>query len=202
MSDPRQREPRTFQCRPALWQRFAELAERMDCSVDFLINDAMRLYARRLQERPAPSPSVRRGPRTAPPQLLVETRPPPPPRRTEPRSLPPPLPAEPRALPPPPPPRRSSAPRSLRIEYGAQGFPVTRPRFVIGRGKRVSDFVIKDPNVSRQHAVIEQRGFDYYVVDLGSTNGVLVDGARVHEHRIADGDVIEICGHTLRLCLS
>lgn len=227
MSDPRRREPRTFQCRPALWQRFAELALRMDCSVDFLINDAMRLYSRRLDERPGPTSAAARITRPAPPPP-----PPPPPPRDEPWAMPPPrdersasppprhdlrAPAPPRTerrappplplppeskLPPPPPPRRGSAPRSLRIEYGAQSFPVTRPRFVIGRGKRVSDFVIKDPNVSRQHAVIEQRGLDYYVVDLGSTNGVSIDGARVHDHRVADGDVIEICGHVLRLCLA
>ncbi len=34
-------------------------------------------------------------------------------------------------------------------------FPIAKDRFVIGRGKQSSDLTLKDPNVSRQHAMIE-----------------------------------------------
>jgi hypothetical protein len=52
-----------------------------------------------------------------------------------------------------------------------------------------------DPNVSRRHAEIRPSGAGYRVIDLGSTNGTLVNGQRVHEHQLRDGDVIT-CGAT------
>lgn len=47
-----------------------------------------------------------------------------------------------------------------------------------------------DPNVSRRHAEIRPAGSGYRLIDLGSTNGTLVNGQRVQEHQLADGDVI------------
>jgi pSer/pThr/pTyr-binding forkhead associated (FHA) protein len=58
--------------------------------------------------------------------------------------------------------------------------------------------VIKDPNVSRQHAVIEKHGDVYVIVDLGSTNGVVHEGRRVKQHIIEDGNLFYICEHELR----
>jgi hypothetical protein len=49
---------------------------------------------------------------------------------------------------------------------------------------------LADPNVSRRHAEIRPSGTGYRIVDLGSTNGTLVNGARVHEHELVDGDVV------------
>jgi hypothetical protein len=53
-----------------------------------------------------------------------------------------------------------------------------------------------DPNVSRRHAEIRPSGAGYRLVDLGSTNGTLVNGERVHEHQLRDGDTIT-CGATV-----
>jgi hypothetical protein len=47
-----------------------------------------------------------------------------------------------------------------------------------------------DPNVSRRHAEIRPSGAGYRLIDLGSTNGTLVNGQRVHEHQLVDGDTI------------
>lgn len=48
-----------------------------------------------------------------------------------------------------------------------------------------------DVNVSRYHAVIERRGADFWLIDLGSRNGTTVNGVPVTaEHRLRDGDVI------------
>lgn len=58
---------------------------------------------------------------------------------------------------------------------------------VIGRS-RDCDIVIADPNVSRRHAEIRLVGQDWIVSDLGSTNGVEVDGRRVGRHVLRDGD--------------
>jgi hypothetical protein len=44
MSDNRQ-TTRTFQCREALWACFEQMARELECSVDYLLNDAMKQYA-------------------------------------------------------------------------------------------------------------------------------------------------------------
>jgi hypothetical protein len=53
-----------------------------------------------------------------------------------------------------------------------------------------SNIVLADPNASRNHAEIRPRGNGYVVVDLGSTNGTKVNGARVAEKELDDGDLI------------
>ena len=45
-SDPNKKTPRTFQCRDSLWHKFEQMARELECSVDYLINDAMKQYAR------------------------------------------------------------------------------------------------------------------------------------------------------------
>jgi FHA domain-containing protein len=59
-------------------------------------------------------------------------------------------------------------------------------RSVLGRS-RDADVQIDDPNVSRRHAEIVQEGSAYWLVDLGSTNGIEVDGKRVQRARLDDG---------------
>ena len=50
------------------------------------------------------------------------------------------------------------------------------------------NIVLADPTVSRHHAEIRPRGTGYVVVDLGSTNGTRVNGVRITEQELADGD--------------
>ncbi len=83
------------------------------------------------------------------------------------------------------------------IRYQGQEFPVTKDKFVIGRGKQTSDLTIKDPNVSRQHAMIEFSGGQYVILDLGSTNGLDFSGQRLQRKVLLDGDVVRICDHEL-----
>ena len=49
-----------------------------------------------------------------------------------------------------------------------------------------------DPNVSREHATIRPDGNGFLLVDNGSTNQTLVNGAPVVSHRLVDGDRIEL----------
>ena len=50
---------------------------------------------------------------------------------------------------------------------------------------------LNDQNVSRRHAQINPARGAYVVVDLGSTNGTMVNGTRINgEHRLADGDIL------------
>lgn len=86
----------------------------------------------------------------------------------------------------------------LCIIYQGERHDVTKDRFVIGRGKQASDLMLKDPNVSRQHAMVEHQNGVYFIVDLGSTNGIEFNGQRILRKQIAEGDVFRICDHDLR----
>ena len=85
----------------------------------------------------------------------------------------------------------------LAIVFQGQTHPVTKDRFIIGRGKSTSDLTIRDPNVSRQHALVEFSGGNFYMVDMGSTNGIEFSGQRVQRKAIQNGDVFRICDHEL-----
>ncbi|MEY3014777.1 MAG: hypothetical protein RIT45_3512 [Pseudomonadota bacterium] len=52
--------------------------------------------------------------------------------------------------------------------------------------------VIEDGSVSRRHAAIKIDQMRYEIADLNSTNGVLVNGARIHKVFLKDGDKISI----------
>jgi predicted component of type VI protein secretion system len=64
-------------------------------------------------------------------------------------------------------------------------------RMTIGRS-RECELVIDDPNVSRRHAELRKTIDGWLVVDLGSTNGVKVNGRRVHEEVLRPGDSITL----------
>lgn len=66
------------------------------------------------------------------------------------------------------------------------------PVAVIGRS-RECDCVFDDQNVSRRHAELRRStSGDWQVVDLGSTNGVKVNGRRVDTSRLAPGDDVSL----------
>jgi len=62
---------------------------------------------------------------------------------------------------------------------------------LIGRSQDC-DIQLNDPNVSRRHAEIRQEETSYSIVDLGSTNGLEVNGQRVRQAKLEDGDRIVI----------
>jgi len=66
------------------------------------------------------------------------------------------------------------------------------PTAVLGRSKDC-DCTIRDPNVSRRHAELT-RGTtgDWQIADLGSTNGVKVNGRHVDASRLSPGDEVTI----------
>jgi pSer/pThr/pTyr-binding forkhead associated (FHA) protein len=83
----------------------------------------------------------------------------------------------------------------LVITCGASRAVVGKDRFIIGRGKSASDFVIKDPNMSRQHAMVEFVDGRFFIADMGSTNGIEFDGQRVARKAIHEGDRFRIGDH-------
>ncbi len=62
---------------------------------------------------------------------------------------------------------------------------------VIGRGSE-ADVRIDDPGVSRRHAELRLRDGRAQIVDLGSTNCVVVDGRRVDHAWLSDGTRIAL----------
>lgn len=88
--------------------------------------------------------------------------------------------------------------RPLYLMFENQWFEVDKEEYVIGRGQKFSDLPIKDANISRRHCSIVRRGPDYFIKDLGSTNGVEFEGTRVDNHKIVEGSVYFLCDHELR----
>jgi len=86
-------------------------------------------------------------------------------------------------LAPLPPSRRYSLAVILGASAG-QIYPITKPRIVMGRGVGC-DLQLPDSEVSRRHAVLDIRGDEAVLVDLGSANGTFVDGVRVQKVSIA-----------------
>jgi uncharacterized RDD family membrane protein YckC len=67
------------------------------------------------------------------------------------------------------------------------------PRSVLSIGRDPSnDLVLPDAMVSRRHAVVEYRGSQYFIRDCNSSNGSLVNGDRVSERSLRDGDLVAI----------
>ena len=80
------------------------------------------------------------------------------------------------------------------------GFPLDRERMILGRGPGV-DRAFNDPAMSRQHAAIEFSGGGFRIRDLGSTNGVLLNGASVQAAELRHGDRFEIGGQRFLLAV-
>lgn len=282
-NDASRKSPRQFQCRDQLWETFEQMARELECSIDYLINEAMKQYARQrsygtqtgagssrtpfpgardtgvdqpppqMQRQPLPPtapavpmarpsnpsaaptpppPAGGRLPPPPPPPPGGRLPPPPPPTtgRQPPVAAPPPISRGPMGGPPPlprgasmPPPMPQqmqqmpaqhhmpaqqmpppmTAPQMMAPQflggltaiYQGERTSVNKEKFIIGRGRQTSDLTIKDPNVSRQHAMVEFQNGVYYMVDLGSTNGVEYQGQRVTRKAIAEGDTFRICDH-------
>jgi phosphoserine phosphatase RsbU/P len=69
---------------------------------------------------------------------------------------------------------------------------LNRPRITIGRSAR-NDLCVEDPFASRLHAEVRKKGDSYWISDLGSANGTLLNDARLTAPALLrDGDVIRI----------
>jgi pSer/pThr/pTyr-binding forkhead associated (FHA) protein len=77
---------------------------------------------------------------------------------------------------------------------------IAKERFVIGRGKHC-DFVINSGKVSREHAVIVREGEEYFIEDLGSSNGTWFNKQRIKRRKVEDGDEYYICSEKIKLVM-
>jgi pSer/pThr/pTyr-binding forkhead associated (FHA) protein len=89
--------------------------------------------------------------------------------------------------------------RYLAIEDGDDVvmFPLAAELVHIGRSP-AADLVLDDASVSRRHAIVALRDERTVILDDRSLNGVHVNGARVGEAALEDGDTIVVGRVTLR----
>jgi diguanylate cyclase (GGDEF)-like protein len=71
----------------------------------------------------------------------------------------------------------------VRLESGSE--------LIIGRQEGVG-LLLNDDGVSRQHARIRMQGANVMLTDLGSRNGTFINGTKITERQLADGDKIQI----------
>ena len=82
-------------------------------------------------------------------------------------------------------------------EGSRERFPLTKDRVTIGRS-RDSDIFLPDQWLSRHHAEILKKDLNFFLHDMGSKNGTLLNGESVHgDRRLRHGDVITLGEHVL-----
>jgi pSer/pThr/pTyr-binding forkhead associated (FHA) protein len=79
-------------------------------------------------------------------------------------------------------------------------FLLSKEYTMIGRDKG-ADIVLKDAQVSRQHAAIENREGNYTLKDLESTNGTRMSGTLIKETNLRHGDKFSVGDTTLQFVL-
>ena len=221
--DQSKKTMRHFYCRDVLWETFEQMANDFDCSIDYLVNEAMRFYARskNYQAGTVPpsqtaAPAAGGGGNGAAAQPAARARPPmpPPPASQAGTAMRPQLPvaqparrptalgsAQMPAISPSTPNRADSSVGggpTLFLMFNNQRFTIDKDQFIIGRGSKSSDLPIKDGNISRKHAAVIRRNGMFYIKDLGSTNGIDYKGMRIDNKRIDEGDVFHLCDYELR----
>ncbi|MBC7593676.1 MAG: DUF3662 domain-containing protein [Kineosporiaceae bacterium] len=91
------------------------------------------------------------------------------------------------------------------LEVNGMKHPLAAPGVVIGRGAE-ADLRIDDPGISRRHARIKVQTVDgeatVTVLDLNSTNGVILNGRRVSEATVGNGSEIRLGNTTLTIRIS
>jgi hypothetical protein len=88
------------------------------------------------------------------------------------------------------PPPAAPAGRALLVGEGKRSV-LSGSRVLIGRS-RDCDVTLDDPNVSRRHAELRNEDGHWVVADLGSTNGVKVNGRRVEQAVLQPGDELAV----------
>jgi len=88
---------------------------------------------------------------------------------------------------------RLPAGRYLAVEDGDEVVVIELGDEPVHLGRSVSaDVVLEHLSVSRRHAVVVRRGEDTVVLDDRSLNGIIVNGERVREAVLRNGDEIRL----------
>ena len=199
---------KTFACREQLVEVFNKLSEEYECSIDYLINESMREYAK---SRVTDSPTEMNGHAaiaTPMPTLdeieVVEVFESDAPEAAEESAIMlddektcPPLPGPVSGVP-----RVPAGRPTLYLLFDGERHLVDKDEYIIGRGAKTADLAIRDGNISRRHAAIVFHDGEFFIKDLGSTNGVEFKGRRVESKRVEEGDVYNMCDYEIRFTYS
>jgi hypothetical protein len=104
----------------------------------------------------------------------------------------PPAPSETMVYAPPPEPERAAEVATL--SWDGSSVEIEERVTVIGRSSEC-DITLDDANVSRRHAEVRRENGNWFVVDLGSTNGIEVNGKRTNRAKLEHDDRI-VLGQT------
>ncbi len=86
----------------------------------------------------------------------------------------------------------SRATLTVRLSDGrTRSLALTRDPLTIGRHP-TNQLVIDVPTISAEHAVVEYRAGVYHLIDRGSRNGTFVNGQRIDQIDLNDGDLIRL----------
>jgi len=85
--------------------------------------------------------------------------------------------------------------------YEGLEIPIDREWLVIGRG-RTAEMTLAEPTISRAHAAIGYDGHGFFVQDLRSTNGTMVNGERRERASLRHDDEIQMGRLRLRVRLA
>jgi hypothetical protein len=87
------------------------------------------------------------------------------------------------------------------LRHGPREIPLPLGRFVIGRAV-TCELPLDDPLVSRQHAALDVMHDGVTAQDLGSRNGIRINGERIEKpKRLAPGDVLLVGNNSFTLAL-
>ena len=89
-----------------------------------------------------------------------------------------------------------ASPTVAWLSDGVREVPIRGPRLSLGRALD-NDLILESAGVSRHHAQVERRHGRYVLRDMGSTHGTLVNGQRIEEVVLRDGDVLTLGGQRL-----
>ncbi len=86
----------------------------------------------------------------------------------------------------------------LRDGVKVDEFRLDLPDVIIGRGRSAHIRLDDNSMVSRQHAVVRERGDGHVLEDLGGANGTFVNGYKIDVHPLRPGDHVVLGPDTLR----
>ena len=84
---------------------------------------------------------------------------------------------------------------NAKLKFDGKEIAIDQAVVTLGRASDNTVAFINDSNVSRYHAEIEERGGDYWLIELGSSNGTTVNGEDFDtEKLLKEGDIILLGG--------
>ena len=81
---------------------------------------------------------------------------------------------------------------------GGDAIPLTGPKLLVGR-RSSCDIKLDFQNVSSHHCEFELRDGYWHIRDLGSSNGIKVNGERCNSRCVTPGDVVTIAKHAFTI---